>query len=173
MPLDLSRTLDRVQERQWALADIDWDAPGADRITDEQRPKLAAFMADVAWIEQVGARAFAALARRAQDPTLAELYRSFHAEEQRHAHAEIALMRRRGMLDGDEPPEPPIRIRPALAWPARFPDSLPRPGLDPAPPRPAGAGPDAGRALPVLPRRGAAPRQRRDRPHAPVGDAGW
>ena len=65
MPLDLSRTLDRVQERQWALADIDWDAPGAERITDEQRPKLAAFMADVAWIEQVGARAFAALARRA------------------------------------------------------------------------------------------------------------
>src|SRR3546814_3888601 len=96
LPLDLSRTRDRVQERQWALADIDWDAPGADRITDEQRPKLAAFMADVAWIEQVGARAFAALARRAQDPTLAELYRYFHAEEQRHANAEIALMRQIG-----------------------------------------------------------------------------
>ena len=47
MSLDLARTLDRVQERQWALADIDWDAPGAERITDEQRPKLAAFMADV------------------------------------------------------------------------------------------------------------------------------
>jgi hypothetical protein len=129
MPLDLSRTLDRVQERQWALADIDWDAPGAELITDEQRPKLAAFMADVAWIEQVGARAFAALARRAQDPTLAELYRYFHAEEQRHANAEIALMRRWGMLEGDEPPEPHISIRLAMDWLDRFADSLPLPVL--------------------------------------------
>src|SRR3546814_19813590 len=77
-------------------------------------------MADVAWIEQVGARAFAALARRAQEPTLAELYRYFHAEEQRHANAEIALMRRWGMLDGDEPPKPQIRSRLEMDWLDRF-----------------------------------------------------
>ena len=47
MSLDLSRTLDRVRERQWALADIDWDAPGAELIPDDMRPKLAAFMAPV------------------------------------------------------------------------------------------------------------------------------
>src|SRR3546814_16909482 len=86
-------------------------------------------MADVAWIEQVGARAFAALARRAQDPTLAELYRYFHAEEQRHANAEIALMRRWGLLDGDEPTEPHISIRLAMDWLDRFADSLPLPVL--------------------------------------------
>lgn len=41
-----------------ALADIDWDAPpGAELITDEQRPKLKQFMSDVVWIEHVGARA--------------------------------------------------------------------------------------------------------------------
>jgi hypothetical protein len=125
MTLDLSRTLDRVQQRQWGLVDIDWDAPGAERITDEQRPKLAAFMADIAWIEQVGARAFAALARKAEDPTLAELYRYFHAEEQRHANAELALMRRWDMLEGDEPPEPHISVRLAMEWLDRFADSLP------------------------------------------------
>lgn len=125
MTIDLSRTLDRVRERQWALADIDWDAPGAELITDEQRPKLAAFMADVAWIEQVGARAFAALARKADDPVLADLYRYFHAEEQRHANAELALMRRWDMLDGDGPPEPDISIRLAMDWLDRYADSLP------------------------------------------------
>jgi len=125
MSLDLSRTLDRIQERQWALADIDWDAPGADLVTDAQRPKLAAFMADVAWIEQVGARAFAALARKAQDPVLAEVYRYFHAEEQRHANAELALLRRWEMLDGDATPEPDISIRLAMDWLDRYADSLP------------------------------------------------
>src|SRR3546814_9525718 len=50
-----------------------------------------------------------------------------HAEEQRHANAEIALMRRWGMLDGDEPPEPHISIRLAMDWLDRFADSLPLP----------------------------------------------
>src|SRR3546814_12287872 len=86
-------------------------------------------MADVAWIEQVGARAFAALARRAQDPTLAELYRYFHAEEQRHANAELALLRRWGMLDGAAPPAPHISIRLAMHWLDRFAASLPFPVL--------------------------------------------
>lgn len=129
MSLDLSRTLERVQERQWGLADIEWDAPGAELIPDDMRPKLAAFMADVAWIEQVGARAFAALARKTEDPVLAELYRYFHAEEQRHANAELALMRRWGMLEGDEPPEPHISVRLAMDWLDRYADSLPLPVL--------------------------------------------
>jgi hypothetical protein len=123
--IDLARTLDRVHERQWALADIDWGAPGAERITDEQRPGLASFMADVTWIEQLGARAFAALARKATDPVLAELYRYFHAEEQRHANAELALMKRWDMLDGNEPPMPNISIRLAMDWLDRFADRLP------------------------------------------------
>src|SRR3546814_3006726 len=93
------------------------------------RPRLPSFMADVAWIEQVGARAFAALARKAEDPVLAELYRYFHAEEQRHANAELALMRRWGMLDGDEPPEPHISVRLAMDWLDRYADSLPLPVL--------------------------------------------
>lgn len=116
MGLNLERTLERVQDRQWALADIDWDAPGADRITDEQRPALTAFMADLVWIEHVGARGFAALAKQADDPTLVSLYRYFHAEEQRHANAEMALMHRWGMLDDGKVPAPNIHIRLVMAW---------------------------------------------------------
>ncbi len=73
-----------------ALADIDWDAPGAELITDEQRPTLKQFMSDVVWIEHVGARAFAAMAPKAPFEALGDIYRYFHAEEQRHANAELA-----------------------------------------------------------------------------------
>jgi hypothetical protein len=125
MTLDLDKMLERIQSRQWALADFDWEAPGAEAITDEQRPSLAAFMADLVWIEQVGARGFAALSRQTDDPTLAEIYRWFHAEEQRHANAELALMKRWGMLDGDEVPRPNNNIRLVITWLDRFADGLP------------------------------------------------
>src|SRR5271166_5799317 len=80
-------------------------------ISDEFRPRLKAFMADLCWIENVGARGFAAMAKKAPDPTLAEIYRYFHAEEQRHANAELALMKRWGLLDDGELPEPNVNIR--------------------------------------------------------------
>lgn len=125
MTLDLDRMLVRIKHRQWALADFDWDAPGAEQITDDQRPSLTAFMADLVWIEQVGARGFSALSRQTDDPVLAEIYRWFHAEEQRHANAELALMRRWGMLDDGRVPEPNNNIRLVFNWLDRFGDDLP------------------------------------------------
>lgn len=124
--LNLERTLGKILDRQWALADIDWDAPGADRIDDELHSRLKPFMADLVWVEHIGGRAFAALARKAEDPTLAEIYRYFHAEEQRHANAELALMRRWDMLDDDdEPPPPNVSLRYAIAWLDHNADDLP------------------------------------------------
>ena len=116
MAIDMDAMLEKIKDRQWALADIDWDAPGAETITDEQRPKLKAFMADLCWIENIGARGFAALAKKAPTPTIAEIYRYFHAEEQRHANAELALMKRWGMLEDGEVPEPNVNIRLAIDW---------------------------------------------------------
>ncbi|WP_167108196.1 ferritin-like domain-containing protein [Mycobacterium sp. DL592] len=124
MAIDMDAMLDKIKDRQWALADIDWDAPGADRITDEQRPKLKAFMADLCWIENIGARGFAALAKKAPTPTIAEIYRYFHAEEQRHANAELALMKRWGMLDDGEMPEPNVNIRLSIEWLDRYADDM-------------------------------------------------
>jgi len=124
MPIVLEDMLQTIKDRQWALADIDWDAPGAELIPEEMKPKLKAFMADLVWIENVGARGFAALAKKAPDPTLAEIYRYFHAEEQKHANAELALMRRWGMLEADEVPEPNINIRLAIEWLDRYSDKM-------------------------------------------------
>ncbi len=125
MAIDMEAMLAKIKDRQWALADIDWDAPGADTIRPEFRPKLKAFMADLCWIENVGARGFAALAKKAPDPTLAEIYRYFHAEEQRHANAEMALMKRWGMLDDGEVPEPNVNIRLAIEWLDTYADDMP------------------------------------------------
>ncbi|MFI6867775.1 ferritin-like domain-containing protein [Nocardia sp. NPDC050406] len=111
MSFDFDNMLAKIASRQWALADIDWDAPGAELIEPELHAKLKPFMADLMWIENVGARGFAAMAQKAPTETLKQIYRYFHAEEQRHANAELALMRRWGMLDGDETPEPNINVK--------------------------------------------------------------
>lgn len=123
--IDLDKMLEKVRATQWALDEFDWAKPGADRITPEQWPKLKAFMADLMWIEHVGARGFAALAKKAPNDTLREIYTWFHAEEQRHANAEMALMKRWGMLDGDTLPEPNINIRLAIEWLDRYGDDMP------------------------------------------------
>lgn len=125
MALDMEQMLAKIKDRQWALADIDWDAPGAEMITDEQRPKLKEFMSDLCWIENVGARGFAAMVDKAPNETIAEIYRYFHAEEQRHANAELALMRRWGMLEEDELPEPNSNIRMAIEWLDTYGDEMP------------------------------------------------
>ena len=125
MAMDMDEMLQKIKDRQWALADIDWDAPGAETITDEFRPKLKAFMADLCWIENVGARGFAAMAKKAPTPTIAEIYRYFHAEEQRHANAELALMKRWGMLEDGEIPEPNVNIRLAIEWLDKYSDDMP------------------------------------------------
>jgi hypothetical protein len=125
MGLDLDNVLEKIRANQWALADIDWQAPGAEKITSEQRPLLTTFMADLVWIEQVGARAFASLAKKAPNNTLKEIYRYFHAEEQRHANAELALMHRWGMLREGETPVPNINIQFAIRFLDKYGDSLP------------------------------------------------
>lgn len=125
MAFEYSDMLQTIKDRQWALADIDWDAPGAELITDEQRPSLKQFMADVVWIEHVGARAFAAMAPKAPFEALGEIYRYFHAEEQRHANAELALMQRWGMLEEGEKPVPNKNIRLVIEWLDRYAEALP------------------------------------------------
>ncbi|HVE26489.1 MAG TPA: hypothetical protein VNC22_13840 [Sporichthya sp.] len=115
MTVTLEEMLVKIKRGQWALADIDWDAPGAN-IRPDQFDGLKSFMADLVWIENIGARGFAALAKKTDDPVLAEIYRYFHAEEQRHANAELALMRRWGMLSDDEIPEPNVNVKLGIKW---------------------------------------------------------
>jgi hypothetical protein len=123
--IDLDKMLDKVKHSQWALADIDWDAPGAELVHNENWPKLKTFMADLMWIEHVGARGFASMAKNAPTATLREMYTWFHAEEQRHANAEMALMKRWGMLESDKIPEPNINLRLVIEWVDKYGDTLP------------------------------------------------
>lgn len=124
MSFNFDDMLAKIKARQWALADIDWDAPGAELIDPDLHAKLTPFMADLMWIENVGARGFAAMATKAPTETLREIYRYFHAEEQRHANAELALMRRWGMLDGDEIPEPNINVKLVIDFLDRYADGM-------------------------------------------------
>lgn len=125
--IDFEKMLDKVKSTQWALADVDWEAPGAELVTGnpELYSKLKPFMADLMWIEHVGARAFSAMSKKAPTDTLREMYSYFHAEEQRHANAEMALMKRWGMLDGDELPEPNINLRLVIEWLDSYADEMP------------------------------------------------
>jgi rubrerythrin len=122
--MDFDDMLRKIKDRQWALADIDWDAPGAETITPELHAKLKPFMADLMWIENVGARGFAAMAKKAPTETLREIYRYFHAEEQKHANAELALMRRWGMLDGDEIPQPNVNVKLVIDFLDKYSDDM-------------------------------------------------
>lgn len=55
MSFDFDGMLHKIKDRQWALVDIDWDAPGAETISPELHAKLKPFMSDLMWIENVGA----------------------------------------------------------------------------------------------------------------------
>ena len=122
--IDLEKMLTKVKSTQWTLSDINWDAPGRELITQEQWPKLKDFMADLMWIEHVGARAFSAMSKKAPTETLREMYAIFHAEEQRHANAEMALMKRWGMLEGDIP-KPNKNLRLIIEWLDTYADDMP------------------------------------------------
>ena len=124
MAMDLDEMLQKIKDKQWALADIDWDAPGAELIEPELWAKLKPFMTDLMWIENVGARGFAALAKKAPTPTLKSIYEHFHAEEQKHANAELALMRRWGMLEDDEIPPPSVNVQLVITWLDKFSDGM-------------------------------------------------
>ncbi len=124
MAMDLDEMLQKIKDKQWALVDIDWDAPGAELIEPELWAKLKPFMTDLMWIENVGARGFAALAKKAPTPTLKSIYEHFHAEEQKHANAELALMRRWGMLENDEVPPPSVNVQLVITWLDKFADGM-------------------------------------------------
>lgn len=124
MAVDLDTMLQTIKDRQWSMVDIDWESPGAETITPELHAKLKPFMADLMWIENVGARGFAAMAKKAPNATLKSIYEHFHAEEQKHANAELALMRRWGMLDGDEIPAPNINVQLVINWLDKYSDGM-------------------------------------------------
>ena len=78
--VDLEKMLTKIKATQWGLGDVDWDAPGRERITEEQWPKLKTFMADLMWIEHVGARGFAAAVQLRADAAGVGLFFILHQQ---------------------------------------------------------------------------------------------
>lgn len=52
------------------------------------------------------------------------IYEHFHAEEQKHANAELALMRRWGMLENDEIPSPNVNVQLIINWLDKYSDGM-------------------------------------------------
>lgn len=104
--MDLARLRDKCAGLQWCVDELDWDAPGAERVDDAQAVALAPFMADLYWIERVAATVFGAMAQRERDPVRRAIFESFAVDEQRHADAELQLMVRWGIMGRRQTPRP-------------------------------------------------------------------
>ncbi|MBK7155337.1 MAG: ferritin-like domain-containing protein [Sandaracinaceae bacterium] len=124
MQLDLTQMLAKIEAGYWHLDDVDWDQPGQELIREDQYAQLRDFMCDLVWIEHVGAKGFAALARLAPDPQLVAIYHHFEREEEQHARAELALMRRWGMVAPGEIPVANTNVRLVMQWLDQHADQL-------------------------------------------------
>ncbi|HJZ87310.1 MAG TPA: ferritin-like domain-containing protein [Polyangia bacterium] len=109
--LDLDAMLAKCERLQWSVTQVDWDAPGRDAVRPEQAHALAGFMADLYWIESIAAVVFRAMAGRTRAATLRSIFESFAIDEQRHADAELLLMRRWGISARNEVPAPNPNVR--------------------------------------------------------------
>lgn len=95
--LDLDTMLAKCGRLQWSTDDIPWDAPGAEVVDDAMRARLVGFMSDLHWIEAIAARVFTFMAKQTESP-LGGIFASFARDEQRHADAELLLMKRWGLV---------------------------------------------------------------------------
>lgn len=109
--LDLPRLLEKCHRLQWSTDDVDWDGPGADRVSDDQARGLKSFMADLYWIESIASVVFGAMAQREEEPTRKAIFESFSIDEARHAEAERLLMVRWGIVRKHERPVPNPNVR--------------------------------------------------------------
>src|SRR5690349_16344971 len=108
--LDTASMLQKCHRLQWSVHDIDWAAPGAD-VGPEQARALRAFMVDLYWIESAAAIVFRAMSEATPEQPLRDIYATFAVDEQRHADAELGLMRRWGIVAANEVPAPNTNAR--------------------------------------------------------------
>lgn len=101
--LDLGRMRQMCIAGQWRLDDVDIDGPGLERFPQAQRPAVCGFVEELVWVEQAGLTLFRNLAAVADDQNLKVIFESCAADEERHAQAQAALLRRWGGLSGAMP----------------------------------------------------------------------
>jgi hypothetical protein len=109
--LNTSVMLEKCERLQWSVGDFDWDSPGADRVSEAQGQALSGFMTDLYWIESIAAIVFESMASGTKDPVLSSIFASFAKDEQRHADAELELMRRWKIVRKNEIPSPNVNAK--------------------------------------------------------------
>ena len=84
--MQLENMLDKCRREQWRVGDLDWS--GEPRpMNREDEEAIVQYFTDMAGIERLAAALFAEQERRAEDPTLREIFATFVKDEIRHAHA--------------------------------------------------------------------------------------
>jgi hypothetical protein len=90
MGIDLEKMLEKCERGQWRVEDFDWGARPIP-LTPAQEVQVCAYFVNMSYIERIAGALFLSLSRRLDDPTLAAIFRTFHADELRHSHAAARL----------------------------------------------------------------------------------
>jgi hypothetical protein len=84
--MDLQRMLASCQRDQWKVDDLDWSVAPRPMARDEEL-RVVQYFTDMAAIERLAKELFVEQRRRTDDPTLAKIFSTFVADEERHAIA--------------------------------------------------------------------------------------
>jgi len=90
MAVDLKKMLRRCRRGQWSVDDFDWSGSPVP-LSPEKERLVCSYFLNMSYIERLAGALFLSLARRLQNPTLREIFETFHADELRHSHAAAKL----------------------------------------------------------------------------------
>jgi hypothetical protein len=82
--MDLARMLERCEKDQWSPKDLDWSQRPRPMSPEDERAIVQLFT-DMAGIERLAGALFHEQEKRATDPTLKRIFRTFVVDEVRHA----------------------------------------------------------------------------------------
>jgi hypothetical protein len=90
--MDLQKMLDKCRREQWRIDDLDWS--GAPRtMSRDDEIAIVQYFTDMAQIERLAGALFREQERKVEDETLKKIFRTFVADEERHAQSAERLAR--------------------------------------------------------------------------------
>ncbi len=82
--MDLAKMLDKCGREQWKLSDLDWSRVPRKMSRDDEIA-IVQYFTDMAQIERLAGALFREQERKVDDETLKKIFRTFVADEERHA----------------------------------------------------------------------------------------
>jgi hypothetical protein len=84
--MDLRKMLDKCRREQWRIDDLDWSGSPREMSRDDEIA-VVQYFTDMAQIERLAGALFREQERKVEDETLKKIFRTFVADEERHAQA--------------------------------------------------------------------------------------